>query len=155
MKKALYACIYALLAACVVIADRLTKTYALHNFVTPVMFNKFISAELVFNRGISWGMLTFDDQRFFMGVSCLIIGVILLFVMYALKRFSQGHFVIGEALVLAGALSNVADRFWYGGVIDFILLSYGSWTFPVFNVADICIVAGIGSMCLFSAEQDA
>lgn len=155
MKKALYACMYALLAACVVVADRLTKTYALHNFTTPVMFNKFISAELVFNRGISWGMLTFDDQRFFMGVSCLIIGVILLFVMYALKRFSQGYLVVGETLVLAGALSNVADRFWYGGVVDFILLSYGSWTFPVFNVADMCIVAGIGIMCIFSASDDA
>lgn len=155
MKKAIAVCAYAFLAACVVVADRLTKAYALQHFVTPVVFNKFISAELVFNRGISWNMLTFEDQRFFMGVSCLIIGVILVLAIYTFKRFCHGHLVIGETLVLAGALSNVADRFWYGGVIDFILLSYGSWTFPVFNVADVCIVVGIASMCLFSSSDAA
>ena len=154
MRKALYACTYALVAACVVIADRLTKAYALQNFYTPVVFNRFISAELVFNRGISWGMFTFEDQRFFMGISCLIIGVTLILAIYAFKRFCHDHVIIGETLVLAGALSNVADRFWYGGVIDFIVLSYGSWTFPVFNVADMCIVGGIGIMCLFSSSDD-
>jgi len=154
MRKAIAVCAYAFLAACVVVADRFTKAYALQNFYMPLVFNRFISAELVFNRGISWGMFTFDDQRFFMGISCLIIGVILMLALYAFKQFWQGRLIIGEVLVLSGALSNVADRFWYGGVIDFILLSYGSWTFPVFNVADICIVVGITSMCLFSSGQD-
>lgn len=155
MKKAIAVCAYAFLAACVVVADRLTKTYALHNFATPVVFNKFVSAELIFNRGISWGMLTFDDQRFFMAISFIIIGVIIVLAIYAVKQFWQGCLIIGEILALAGALSNVADRFLYGGVIDFMVLAYGSWTFPVFNVADICIVIGIALMCLFSAGQDA
>lgn len=152
MKKILSACVYALLALIVVVADRLTKAYALHHFSTPVVFNKVVSAELIFNRGISWSMLTFDDQRLFMGVSCLIMAVILMLALYTRKRFCQGQMIIGETLVLAGAVSNLVDRFLYHGVIDFIVLSYGSWTFPVFNVADVCIVIGIGIICLFSSD---
>ncbi len=46
---------------------------------------------------------------------------------------------VGFALVLAGALGNVVDRAWRGYVIDFIHLT--RW--PVFNVADISVVAGM------------
>ena len=45
---------------------------------------------------------------------------------------------IGFALVLAGAIGNLADRIARGYVVDFIYLH--RW--PVFNVADICIAAG-------------
>jgi signal peptidase II len=45
---------------------------------------------------------------------------------------------IGLALVVAGALGNALDRLRRGYVIDFIHLHH--W--PVFNVADILVVAG-------------
>ena len=43
-------------------------------------------------------------------------------------------------MVLAGGLSNLYDRLRYGYVIDFLELDV--FRFPVFNVADVCIVAG-------------
>ncbi len=46
---------------------------------------------------------------------------------------------VGFAFVLAGALGNVADRVVRGYVVDFIHLTH--W--PVFNVADACIVVGL------------
>ena len=46
---------------------------------------------------------------------------------------------VGFALVLAGALGNVVDRAVRGYVVDFIHLTY--W--PVFNVADVAVVAGM------------
>ncbi len=45
----------------------------------------------------------------------------------------------GFALVVAGAIGNVADRLLRGYVVDFIHLTH--W--PVFNVADACLVVGL------------
>jgi signal peptidase II len=45
----------------------------------------------------------------------------------------------GFMLLAAGAIGNNSDRMLHGYVTDFIHLPY--W--PVFNVADICIVAGV------------
>jgi signal peptidase II len=53
------------------------------------------------------------------------------------KRASRAQHV-GFALVLAGALGNVVDRALRGSVVDFIHVTH--W--PIFNVADIAVVAG-------------
>jgi signal peptidase II len=51
-------------------------------------------------------------------------------------------------LIFAGAVGNMIDRFLYGYVIDFIHFHMGSFDFPVFNVADSCVVIGAGLMIL-------
>jgi signal peptidase II len=51
--------------------------------------------------------------------------------------------VYAEIMVLAGAISNVIDRAFYQGVIDFVHLHIGDWSWPIFNVADVAIVCGI------------
>lgn len=142
-----------LFALCVMMLDRVTKVYALHNFIEPYILTNNISFELIFNRGISCGMLTFDNLYLFFMISCLIASVIFILFLYARTRFMQGHTIIGETLVLAGAVSNLVDRFIYDGVIDFIVLSYNAWIFPVFNVADVCIMIGIMGMYLHMAQE--
>ena len=42
-------------------------------------------------------------------------------------------------LIIIGAISNLLDRFYYGGVIDFISLPY----FTVFNISDVYISVGV------------
>jgi signal peptidase II len=153
MKAIVRACGYLLLSMVVILVDRLTKAYALQHFVTPLRYNSFMCAELVLNRGISWGMFSFDNQWLFIGICSLVAGICILLGHYAARRFAQGHVIVGEILVCAGAVSNLIDRLWYGGVVDFILISYGSWTFPVFNIADMCIVIGVAIMCLFSLSD--
>lgn len=66
-----------------------------------------------------------------------LLGVVALWIA-ARKRATRAQH-IGFALVLAGALGNVVDRAIRGYVIDFIHLTW--W--PVFNVADIAVVAGM------------
>ena len=61
---------------------------------------------------------------------------------------------LAEVAVIAGASSNIIDRFWYGGVVDFILLEYEQWSWPLFNVADIVIVGGIIVMVFNSFWPD-
>jgi signal peptidase II len=50
------------------------------------------------------------------------------------------------ALVAGGAIGNLVDRIYYGVVTDFWLLRYGTHEWPVFNVADIVLVVGVGLM---------
>ncbi len=47
------------------------------------------------------------------------------------------------ALLLGGAIGNLIDRVIYGYVVDFILVHYGDWSFPAFNVADSAITCGV------------
>lgn len=51
---------------------------------------------------------------------------------------------IGIGLVIGGAAGNVLDRLRRGAVVDFIAV--GPW--PVFNLADAAIVAGVGLVLL-------
>ena len=50
------------------------------------------------------------------------------------------------ALIIGGALGNLVDRVVFGGVVDFLYLHYGSFSWYVFNLADCAIVAGVGAL---------
>jgi signal peptidase II len=56
------------------------------------------------------------------------------------------------ALIVAGALGNVVDRVRFGYVVDFIHWYWRAFDWPVFNVADSCIVVGAVLLVLFSAR---
>jgi len=62
---------------------------------------------------------------------------------FAYYNYKQGNNIAAEVCIIAGSISNLIDRVIYGGVIDFIILSYGSLSWPVFNVADAMIVLGV------------
>ncbi len=49
---------------------------------------------------------------------------------------------IALTLILAGALGNVGDILFHGKVVDFLSISYYSWSFPSFNLADAFISLG-------------
>lgn len=146
MKMIRYGVLYALVFAIVIILDRITKVWALTNLEYSRQITSFLSFELIFNRGISWGMFNQSGVSVFSSITALIIFITFALTWYAYERMSKGHIILGECMVIAGALSNTIDRFLYQGVIDFILFSYGSWSFPVFNVADCAIVVGVALM---------
>jgi signal peptidase II len=50
------------------------------------------------------------------------------------------------ALVAGGAVGNLIDRIYFGVVTDFILWRYEAHEWPVFNVADVVLVVGVGLM---------
>lgn len=55
----------------------------------------------------------------------------------------------GYALVIGGALGNLLDRYTRGYVVDFIHVH--GW--PVFNVADIAVVAGVGLLVISQSRS--
>jgi signal peptidase II len=137
---------YAGLFMLALIIDRLTKSWVLDHLDVPLKINDYLSLSFVLNRGISWGMFYSENDGTFLLISTAVIGLMIFLISFARKRWQEDHIIIGEVLALSGALSNLIDRFFYRGVVDFIALNYDALTFPVFNVADACIVVGVAMM---------
>lgn len=125
------------------VIDRLTKHWVLHHVEGEQKINEFLSFDFVINRGISWSMFHSEADSAFYLLTFVISLVLLFLTAYALRRLRNGKVIIGEVLILSGGISNIFDRIVYNGVIDFIVLSYQSYTWPVFNIADVCIVLGV------------
>jgi signal peptidase II len=123
--------------------DRLTKSWVLDHLDAPRKISEYLSLTFVLNRGISWGMFYSENDGTFLLIALAVIGLMIFLASFARKRWQEDHIIIGEVLALSGALSNLIDRFLYRGVVDFIALNYHTLTFPVFNVADACIVVGV------------
>jgi signal peptidase II len=58
------------------------------------------------------------------------------------------------ALVAGGAIGNLVDRIVYGVVTDFVLWRYKTHEWPVFNVADVVLVVGVGLMVIDMRRED-
>jgi signal peptidase II len=98
---------------------------------------------LSYNKGVSFSFLRFadDTQRWpLVGLSLLACGVLGWWLARVPSR--QPILAAGLALIIAGALGNVLDRARIGSVIDFVHLSYQTWSFAIFNVADTAITLG-------------
>lgn len=148
MKKQLLFFCYSLLFAFIIIADRITKYFVLMYITDRYEVNQFLSFDLTLNRGIAWGIFYSQDNYIFAVVSIVIALITVGLAIYTYFRWRNQQCILGEICVIAGSCSNLIDRILYGGVIDFILLEVANWSWPVFNVADACIVVGVGVMLL-------
>lgn len=97
------------------------------------------------NDGIAFSMLTGGGAALI--VLMLAVGC---FVSWLAWRTPAEQWIAraGFALILGGAAGNLIDRAAYGHVIDYFLFHVGSWSFPVFNIADAFITVGAGLVIL-------
>lgn len=84
---------------------------------------------------------------FFIALS-LAATVVLIALMF--RRTTIASHAIAFALILAGTIGNLIDRVVRGLVIDFIYFHHASFSYPVFNIADTAITAGVGLILLLS-----
>ena len=100
----------------------------------------FLDIAHIHNFGISFGFLsgTFSPWIFIL-VGIIVTGVILYMLMKSTNHMEKW----GLTAIIAGALSNIADRTLNGYVIDFIYFHYKDFFWPAFNFADIYISVGI------------
>lgn len=106
------------------------------------------------NRGVSFSMLSFSSNYYYALLSLVVCLLWIALFQYAYRRWRDGHDIVAETVVLAGAFSNLVDRVWYGGVVDYIELSYGAWSWPAFNLADMLIVVGLFVMCIKGYNEE-
>ena len=98
------------------------------------------------NRGAAFGIL--QDQRWFFIVITIIVVAALVWYIQKIKSQADKLLPVALSLVLAGALGNFLDRLLMGEVVDFFKFNFGSYTFPIFNVADSAIVVGVALIIL-------
>jgi signal peptidase II len=118
-----------------IIVDRITKTFFIKN---PYYFKNLylFKLNLAINKNIAFSLAIPQKIIFFLIFSILIFLFYLLIKHCKKKEFT---FIFSLSLIIIGALSNFIDRIIYGGVIDFIDVSY----FTILNLADIYITTGI------------
>ena len=128
----------------VFIADYITKVCA-EAFLTgkPFQVADFLTFKLAYNYGISWSLFS---TQYFLGwalISVVTTAVLTLLAYQTTERQKEGYSVVGATLILAGGFANLVDRLRVGAVTDFISISFGGWSFPTFNLADIAITVGV------------
>jgi signal peptidase II len=130
-------------AAAVVAADRWTKHWATIEFQgrEPVnVIGEFVRFTYTLNSGVAFGLgagLPFPYAVF----SIVAVGVILYLFLRQPTHSPARQWAL--ALILGGALGNLIDRVQTGEVVDFILVGWRGWYWPVFNVADSAVTAGV------------
>ena len=97
---------------------------------------------LVWNRGISFGLLNSNSPWVPVALSLCALAVTLFLIVW-LRRVEQKFLAVGIGLVIGGALGNVVDRLRHGAVADFLDLHIGGYHWPAFNVADSAITVGV------------
>jgi signal peptidase II len=141
----------AIVALVSLVLDQLTKHWAVNalsdghviDVVGSLRFNLYYNTGVAFSMGTGKGVGPW--------VTVLALGVVVGLSLGATSRLTVG--AIASGLIAGGAIGNLLDRafrgdagFLHGGVVDFIDLQW--W--PVFNVADACVVVGAGLLVVAS-----
>ena len=134
------------------ILDRISKTYVINLFnetqFEEIYLLNFLNIYFIWNEGIAFGLLNFDNDLIYNSITLLIILISLTILYLAFKnRNYTGYFF---AMILGGSLGNLFDRIRFSAVPDFIDIHIGNYHWFIFNVADIFVTLGV--ICLILDE---
>ncbi len=103
---------------------------------------------MVWNSGIGFGLLSFEQSEIYNLITFLIV-IINLIILYLIIKTKdvRAYFYL---VILGGSFGNLFDRVYYYSVPDFIDISFKGYHWFVFNIADIFITLGI--ICLIFVE---
>ena len=108
--------------------------------VIPKLFN----IHKVYNYGVAFSFL--ENKRYLI----LLFSIILIYFLFNLRKDlpKTKKYDILFGVILGGILGNLMDRVFRGYVIDYLETFIFGISFPIFNLADICITLGIILMVL-------
>lgn len=128
-----------------IIIDQVVKIVVTNNMVlnTPItIINNFFYLTYVTNEGAAWSIL--DGSRLLL-IFLAIIALIAIYLFFIKNKKLETIEYIIYGLLVGGIVGNLIDRVIYGYVIDYLDFYIFNYDFPIFNIADICIVI---SVCL-------
>ncbi len=138
--------VYVFVMLLLVAVDQITKLLIVSDFALygrKEIIKNFFSLYYVRNTGsafsfladVSWGI-------YILSLISLIMALFIIFLIYKAASLKDFILSLSLSLVAAGAIGNLIDRFRLRYVIDFLRFDFGSYTFPIFNFADMCAVVG-------------
>lgn len=104
----------------------------------------FFYFEYAFNTGAAWSFLANKEwgQLFFKILTSVALVGFITYLVFVIKG-KYKTLLAGTLLVISGTIGNFIDRLFYGGVTDFISFYFGSYHFPIFNLADTFLTIGV------------
>ena len=136
------------IVALIYFLDRLSKIYVIqldkNNLGSDIFNSAYLNIVLIWNKGIAFGLLSFNESYLYNIISLIIAIIIIVLVIMSLK--SQGFKRYSLLMIVGGALGNLHDRFFFNAVPDFIDFHIGNFHWFIFNVSDIFITLGVISM---------
>ena len=125
--------------------DRLSKLLVIKsaevNGEVNFSVTSFLNFNLIWNEGIAFGLLSFND-KFYYNLITLLIALITSIIIWLANK-SKGVEKLGFLMIVGGSLGNLFDRIFYSSVPDFIDISINNFHWFIFNVADIFITIGV------------
>ena len=129
-----------ILAAVLLAADQWVKYWTVTHLAlgeSCPLLPGFVELLRVHNYGAAWS--SFSGMRWLLvGVTAVIVAAVAFVLARRIVRHPLG--VLACALIISGGLGNILDRLRLGYVVD--MFNFQFMSYPVFNVADICVVCG-------------
>jgi signal peptidase II len=136
------------IVALIYFLDRLSKIYVIqldkNNLGSDIFNSAYLNILLIWNKGIAFGLLSFNEFYLYNILSLIISIIIIALVIMSLK--SQGFKRYSLLMIVGGALGNLHDRIFFKAVPDFIDFHIGNFHWFIFNVSDIFITFGVIGM---------
>ena len=144
------------IVALIYFLDRLTKIYVIQldkkNLGSDIFNSAYLNIVLIWNKGIAFGLLSFNEAFLYNILSLIISIVIVILIVMSLK--SQGLKRYSLLTIVGGALGNLHDRIFFSAVPDFIDFHVGNFHWFIFNVSDIFITLGVISMIILELADN-
>ncbi len=132
--------------------DRFSKIYILDIFdsqnINEIYLTPFLNFYLVWNKGIAFGFLSFEESSIYNIITMIIVAISLIILFMIFQSDNNNSYFL--MLVLGGSLGNLYDRLFNYAVLDFIDFHIKGFHWFIFNIADVFITIGV--ICLIFAE---
>ena len=139
----LYTAVFLVLLA----ADQILKYWITQNlalYESMPLIPGLVELKYIQNTGGGWSILSYYTRLLSLLTSIILV-VVLILLIKGIIRHPLGRW--GCVLLLAGGLGNLIDRFRLGYVVD--MFNFQFMDFPVFNIADICVVCGMALAAVY------
>ena len=131
--------------------DQISKNLVIKYFEfnnQEIELTNFLNIDLIWNNGIAFGLLGFEEAISYNVLTILIFLVLLVILFLLFKSNNIDSYFY--SMIFGGALGNLFDRVRFSSVPDFIDFHYKDFHWFIFNIADIFITLGV--ICLIYDE---
>ncbi|MDD2533763.1 MAG: signal peptidase II [Eubacteriales bacterium] len=135
--------VWIIIVILLIVADQIIKQLvmtALTGTATITVIDHFFYLIHRRNTGAAWSFLA--DVSWGITALTVLSGIASVILIIALLTLKKMHYKVPLTLMSAGAIGNLIDRIRYASVTDYLDFHFGSYVFPTFNLADICLVIG-------------
>jgi signal peptidase II len=113
-------------------------------YFQPISVTPFFDLVMVWNKGISFGMFSSQNQPYLL----IALSAVIVFILWRWLATAGSRWIAGAiGAIIGGALGNVIDRLRFGAVADFFDFHMDIYHWPAFNVADSAIFIGVVILC--------